>query len=203
MTIDKKLNIKGTTPVGKACYPHINKPDFKYKEVHGEYSVKLELDGDDAQTLKETIDKFHAVAFAAEDDSSKLVSSAKQAKKLGLEVGDPNFQENTYPYSEVYDDENNVIPGRLSFKFGALGGGMRTLPNGDTKKWSRDITIVDASTKLTKAEIWGGSLIKVAYLSRAWCNGAIGFGVSLQLNGVQIIELKTRGVEDASWKSVV
>lgn len=199
MARDKKagLNIVGTSPVGKAAYPHINKPDYAFKKEHGEYSVKLELDGDDAAAFKETIDKFHAVAFEAEKDSSKIISSAKAAKKLGLEVGDPNFQENTMPYSDVYDDENNVIPGRLSFKFGALGGGTRKLPNGKSAVWSRSITIVDSAKKITKAEIWGGSLLRVAYTSRVWCNGAIGFGVSLQLDGVQIIELITRRGGDA------
>ena len=44
-----------TTPVGIARYPHLNRPDTKYKE-EGEYKVNLEMSSEDAEPFIKQIE---------------------------------------------------------------------------------------------------------------------------------------------------
>ena len=50
----KRDNI--TTPTGVAVYPHLKRPDTKFNP-DGDYSVKLRLPAEDAESLVEKIDE--------------------------------------------------------------------------------------------------------------------------------------------------
>ena len=60
-------NIKGVTEVGKAIYPHLNKPDTRFQK-EGVYKVTLELSPVNAKTLLKHIDD--GLATATKDSKS-------------------------------------------------------------------------------------------------------------------------------------
>ena len=60
-------NIKGVTEVGKAIYPHLNKPDTRFQK-EGVYKVTLELSPINAKNLLKHIDD--GIALATKDSKS-------------------------------------------------------------------------------------------------------------------------------------
>ena len=60
-------NIKGVTEVGKAIYPHLNKPDTRFQK-EGVYKVTLELSPNNAKNLLKHIDD--GLALANKDSKS-------------------------------------------------------------------------------------------------------------------------------------
>ena len=63
---------KGVTPVAKAIYPHLNKPDVRFQK-EGVYKVTAELSKDDAQELLKQIEEGLATA-KIESKSSKTAN---------------------------------------------------------------------------------------------------------------------------------
>lgn len=188
--LDKKENLKGTTAVGVAIFPKLSKPDFKFKSEHGEYSLKLRLEGDAAAALKAKIDAFHAKAFEAESRSGKFYSESKEGSH---QKGDPAFGEYTKPYKKAQDEDGNFLEGVYEFKFSMSAGGVSVDKAGNKEAWSRKCTIVDAQLNPTSCDIWGGSEVAISYGTRVWCSGGSGFGISLSPIGVQVIKLVSRG----------
>ena len=60
-------NIKGVTEVGKAIYPHLNKPDTRFQK-EGVYKVTLELSPVNAKNLLKHIDD--GIKLATKDSKS-------------------------------------------------------------------------------------------------------------------------------------
>ena len=65
-------NIKGVTEVGKAIYPHLNKPDTRFQK-EGVYKVTLELSPVNAKNLLKHIDD--GIALATKDSKSNKTAS--------------------------------------------------------------------------------------------------------------------------------
>ena len=65
-------NIKGVTEVGKAIYPHLNKPDTRFQK-EGVYKVTLELSPINAKNLLKHIDD--GIALATKDSKSNKTAS--------------------------------------------------------------------------------------------------------------------------------
>jgi hypothetical protein len=156
-------NTQAISPVGKALWATLNKPDTKYKE-EGLYSVKLEITGDDAQKLSAFLD-------------TKLQESIAEAKKEN--VG-KKIKEASAPYE--WTNDNTIV---VNFKMKASG----IKKSGET--WSRKPALFDAKGKPLVGEVMigKGSLLAVAYEASPFYTSLIGAGVSLRLNAVQIIEL--------------
>lgn len=79
-------NIKGVTEVGKAIYPHLNKPDVRFQK-EGVYKVTLELSPDNAKTLLKHIDDGMALA----NKDSKSNKTASPPYKKDEETGNIQF----------------------------------------------------------------------------------------------------------------
>jgi hypothetical protein len=174
---DKKAKLPTfTSPRGVARYPHLNAPDTKFNKA-GVYRVDLLLKGADAETL---IEKFNtaygeAVAKAAAENKGKKIKKAD------------------VPYSAVTDDEGNET-GETKFSFKMTASGVRK----DGTPWQRRPTIFDAKGQPVKdAKIGGGSEIKVAYSLMPFYTAAVGAGISLRLEAVQVLKLVEWGGRDA------
>jgi hypothetical protein len=157
-----------TTPIGVAVYPHLNRPDTKFN-ADGDYSVKLRLTAEDAESLVEKIDQ------AVEDNFAKVKKDNPKKK-----VKKSDF----LPYDT--DEETGEIT--LSFKLNAVGKNSKT---GET--WKNTVKLFDAKGKPTKAKVGGGSRVRVAAEINPYYTPTIGAGVSLRLKAVQIEELMQGG----------
>lgn len=158
-----KTNTQAISPVGKALWATLNKPDTKFNEA-GIYSVKLEITGDDAQKLSAFLD-------------TKLQESIAEAKKEN--VG-KKIKEASAPYE--WTNDNTIA---VNFKMKASGIKKSGEP------WSRKPALFDAKGKPLVGEVMvgAGSMLSVAYEASPFYTSLIGAGVSLRLNAVQIVQL--------------
>lgn len=188
-TSKKPTFINITTPAGIAIYPKLNAPDTKFK-AGGEFAVRIKLSAEEAQPI---IDKYEAALTAhfAEVKAELMKGDGKdKAKAKALKLAADK------PYKPEFDDEGdetgNIL---LNFK----------MPHRIPREGKEDLLlfpdIFDSSTppKLLKnpPEIWGGTKLIVAGQLRPF-NTAIGVGMSMRLQAVQILELSTKGARDAA-----
>lgn len=165
-----------TTPKGTARYPKLDKPDTKFKP-EGEYTCDLILSAEEAQPLIDQVTKLR------EDFYRETL--VKEKKKV-LKKADLTF------FKAETDDEGNET-GRVILKFKAKAAYKRDeklIPVGPIPRF-------DAKGRPTKADVWSGSQIKVAFEPNCWFTPALGVGISLRLKAVQVIELVTAGARDA------
>lgn len=173
-----KALLKGITPKGVAIFPWLTKADTKFK-AEGEYRIKLKLEGLPATSLIALIDDAFekAIALMAEEKAI-AVKKIKRADK---------------PYKAETDQEGNETGAYLfTFKQRAL----ITLKDGTTKKIKVDV--VDAKKKALPAStpVYGGSEVKVAYEALPFYTAAVGAGLTLRLNAVQVLTLVSAGQRD-------
>lgn len=163
MTKKAKLT-RYVTPKGTAQYPYLTKPDTKFNP-DGEYKISLELDAADASEIMSFLD----------EQLAKSIASAKEENKgKKIKQGDA-------PYS-VNEDTGKVT---VRFKLKA----KVTPKNGDP--FEQKVALFDAKGQPlgSKANIGGGSKVKVAYELIPYYTAIAGAGVSLRLRAVQVIDL--------------
>lgn len=183
---------KGVSPAGIASFPFLNRPD-EYKGKKS-YKTTLRIGGDESEALRDLINEETEKALA--DTKAKLEDLAKNGKdgktkakaKAALEELTTGL-----PYTESVDDDGEGT-GDYEFKF-KCNAEFEDKKTGDIKAIT--VPIFDAKKKqLNKTPkdkapaIWAGSTLKVAFsLVPYYVESAKVCGVSLRINGVQIIEL--------------
>jgi hypothetical protein len=179
MAEERKKLEKFITPKGVAVFPWLNRPDTKFNPL-GEYRIKLRLSGDEAAPLIEKLQKLH----------DKAVAQAKaNPKKKGKKVKVNDF------YSNVVDDNGDETGEvELSFKMKASGTSK------DGNAWTRRPDLFDAKGKPLnpEAKVFGGSLCKVNFEVLPY-DEAIGVGLSLRLQAVQVIKLVSSNRDAGSY----
>jgi hypothetical protein len=191
MATKQKLE-KGVTPKGVASYPHLVSPD-EYKGKLS-YKVNLRIGAEESVVLRKKIEEATA---RAQQNTIELLEEKAKSGKTGADKAKAKKQlaslTTTLPYSESVDDEGNE-DGDFIFKFKANASYRNK--NGDDVPVV--IPIFDASEKClnpskkkaASIQIWGGSVLKVSYSLVPYFVDAVGTcGVSLRINGVQVIEL--------------
>jgi hypothetical protein len=178
MSTEKKQLEKITTPAGIAKYPKLNKPET---EVNGQaldkprFTVGLILDEKDkgVKELREKLETLHASVVSAAEKKKKADPKRKAKQLIIHPVVRP-----------VVDDEGNEVAGKFE---------IRAKTNAENKDGDiKVITMFDAKGKPTKANVGGGSKLRLS-VSLGEFDTAIGCGVALYLNAVQILDLKTWG----------
>lgn len=154
-----------TTPVGIARYPHLNRPDTKYKEK-GEYKVNLEMSSEDAEPFIKQIETIFG---------EFLSEKKRELKKDKLKLHDAPWQEN---------DGQTILKLRVK----AIGKSKKT---GET--FSRTPKLFNASGEEITDNIGGGSKLKVAVVPYCWYTASLGAGITLQPKAVQVLDLVTWG----------
>lgn len=168
-----------TTPKGVARYPRLNEPDCRFK-AEGVYTTTLRLPDADAKPLIEKLLKAYELGYV--EQCAK--AGGKKLKKCA-----------TLPWGPAadWDKENEQevpVKGFTDFKFKANAKG--TTKAG--KAWERKIALFDAKLQPLPADsdpIGGGSIIRVSCEPYVWNTASLGCGITLQINAVQVIELKT------------
>jgi len=160
------------TPAGIAQYPRLNVPDTKFVP-EGNYSVKLEFTGDEAQELSAFLDTKMQESFA----EAKKENPAKKVKQADA------------PYS--WNDD-----GVLSVNFKMKASGTTK----DGKAWNRKPALFDAKGKPLDVglTVGGGSKLILSYTPAPFYTVLIGAGLSMRLEAVQVIELKEGGSSQSS-----
>lgn len=186
-TYKGQQKIRVVTCPGVAKHTNIKKPDTKFNP-EGNFKTSLILSSADAQPL---VDRINEVAQENLDAvKAELVKQGKaaQAKKAVLCAN--------LPHSPETDEEGNET-GNVVFTFKAPAAFK--FKDGTSKP--NKISVVDAKGKASAADVWGGSVISVQAELRPFPKPGrpvpmMGCGVSLRLEGVQIIELRTGGGSD-------
>lgn len=181
-----------TTPRGVFRYPALTKPDFgtdEFPKPDGEYKVTLILSQEEAEPLIAQLQPLYDAAIEAGKEEFKGLK-VEARKKLKQITEQPFF-------SEEYDKETEEPTGNLLFNFKMKASGVRK----DKTKWSRKPAIFDAKGKplLKVPDIWGGTEGKVSFeVSPYFIPGTALTGIKLQLNAVQVLELRSGSQRDAS-----
>ena len=183
----KKENFK--TPIAIAKWVTLGKPDTKYK-AEGEYRVTLSLPKDAPETVKflAQLDAFYVVAVKAVKD--KLLSDPKTKLKA------KTLKTSNAPYKADLDQEGNET-GNILVSFKAKASGVKK----DKSPWVFKPGMFDAKgiPIAKETSVWGGSKLRVSYQVSDYYVAASGeAGLSLKLQAVQILDLKTGGGRDAS-----
>lgn len=189
---EERNNIKGITPKGVASWPRLHEPDVKFK-TEGEYSVKLRLSGAAAAELATIID---GACDAAHEAARKQIAEAKAKEKNPKKRAEIK-ERSDVPYKELYENDEPTGDYEFNFKMKASGVSKKT-----GKPWTRKPAVFNAKGKPMadeeKAKIGGGSIIKVAYEISPFYTAALGAGVSLRLDAVQVLEIKSFQSRDAA-----
>jgi len=178
--VAKKLS---TTSKGVAVYPHLNKPDTKFKDT-GVYHIKVKYEKDDeyAQALAKQIDAAMKESLAKVREGVAKEKGAEKAKKIGLA---------DKPYSVDEEDGSYTF----GFKMNAQGKSRKT---GET--FTQKPVVYNAAGIPTEGmKVGGGSIVRVSFelvqfpsdISKA--TPKVGAGVSLRLQAVQVIKLVEYG----------
>lgn len=175
------------TPKGVAVFPYFNTPDTKFDKdgSGGHYKTGLRLSKDAAQPLIDQIDQLmqESSEEAAKEPKNKIAKGKKPKQ------ADP-------PYKFEVDNDGNET-GFVVINFKAKAMGKRK----DGTTYPRNLFVCDAAGKpidTKKVRIYGGSEIKVGFIPAKFYTAAVGAGVTLYLEGVQVIALKTGGSHSAS-----
>lgn len=172
------------TPAGTALYPKLGEPDTKFK-AEGTYSVKLRLNGADADELIAICDA------ATEEAYTDAIAEAKNERdKKKIKRADPSYTPE--------EDEDGNETGCMLFNFKMVASGISKK---DNKPWTRVCPVFDAKRKPIdpkKIKIGSGSIVKVAYDAMPFYTAALGAGCSLRLEAVQVLELHEWGNKDAA-----
>ena len=181
--MSKQKLLQMVTPPGIAVYPKLNEPDTKFKAA-GEYQTRLRLQLADAkvQSFVETIDEAYDAAIAqAKKDNPAKAKSMKSADK---------------PYKVVCDEEGNET-GEIEFNFKMAASGVSKKTQ---KPWTRRPSLFDAKGQPLPADtkVGGGSTIKVSFEIMPFYAPAVGAGLSLRLQAVQVLDLVEYGQRTAS-----
>ena len=174
-----KLN---TTPAGIAVYPHLHEADTKYDDA-GVYTSKLRFDLDKAQDLLTFLQSEMDMSLEeAQEKWNTAVSEEKDArKKRKLKAKPPEAADTPW---DIDEEEGTV---EVNFKMKASGTSRR-----DGRHWTRRPKLYDAQLAVVPfgVKVGGGSVLKVGFnVSRFWTS-MVGAGIALQLEAVQILELK-------------
>lgn len=166
------IKVKGTA---KFC--HLNEPNKRFEPEYGAYSCDVIIDEDQAKLLKDQIRPLYEQELQAvkEDNPTK--------KKIS---------ERDLPLEEQED-------GTWLAKVKLKAGGRRK----DGTEYHLSIALYDAQGKPLPEDVkvWGGSKVNVAFRPKFYYVASIGFGVSLELQAVQVIELNNGGVSNIAAES--
>jgi hypothetical protein len=176
MAKDKVKRPTYTTPIGVARYPHLNKPDTKYK-AEGQYKCDLVVPADAAADLIAQLEKIRDEFY--ENLDAKVRKTHKVVEVVSVELDDEG------------NETGNVI---IKTKLDRVGHDKKS-----GKTWTNEPKLFDSEGNPTNAEIWSGSKLIIAGTVMCYANATNKqVGVSLKCNGVQIIELRSGGERDAS-----
>lgn len=190
--VEKRKTVEITSPKGEFLWPKLNEPDYgtdKYPKKDGKYNVKLILEGKEAEALISKLSPHHAEAVAkGKEEYDALPVKARKANE---------FKEVPF-FNPEYDEETEEETGRYIFNFKMKASGVAKKTG---KKWERAPAIFDAKghalTGKKIPSIGSGTIGRVNFQVLPFFTAAVGAGLSLRLEAVQLIDVRSFGERDA------
>ena len=153
---------------GTAKYCHLNEPNKRFDPEFGTYSCDLVIDKEQADAIKATLRPLY-------EEELREVQEANAGKKI---------TQREFPIDEV--------EGGYLIKVKQKAGGRRR----DGSEYHLSIALYDSTGKPLDPDVkvWGGSQVNVAFRPKFYYTAAVGFGVTFELQAVQVIQLGEGGV---------
>ena len=156
------------TPVGVAVYPRLNEPDYKF-DPSGIFSVTLRVPAEEGQALKNTLD---AKLDAWHTDQMKTRRK-------------PNLKRAPLTVKPAVDEDGNETSD-WDFKFSM----KHNVTTQTGKSWVQRPKLYDGQGRgYVGPVIGGGSKLVVNFVPAPYFTAAMGCGLKLRLNAVQVVEL--------------
>ena len=192
---DKKKSYavgKGITPKCTLVFPYLNKPDTKFN-ADGEFRTKAKFEGEAVTAIVATLEKCYTDAIAAVViEQQAKAKTPELAKKINAKTIKKAADK---PWKMELDSETGEETGAVlvSFKQKAQ------IKVKDGTIYKKKVDLFDAAKKPFPVDklIYGGSTAKIAYEALPFYTHALGAGLTLRLNGAQIIDLRTNGPKNA------
>jgi len=161
---------RNTNVRGIAVWPHLNRPDTKFKE-EGEFHTKLRITEEVATPLLERLEELQL----AEKEEVERKRKGKRAKL------------NDLPIVPELDEDTGEETGYYILKTSTRASGK----NKQGEHYTKVLPIFDGRGKPIKSGVYvrGGSTIIVCVEPKAWSNPKFEVGVKLYLKAVQVIKL--------------
>ena len=163
-------NSKQLHILGRAVWPKLNEPDA-FKEGDTPYfKVAVQISPEDAAPLIKKLEAAYEDGYAYhlhKEGKARL----KKAPRL--------------PWFDEEDKNTGELTGQMIFRCKKKGEDR----NGNPRK----LLLIDADCKPMKEKVGGGSLINVCVEPYVWHVSSQGVGMTLQLVGVQVLELQEGG----------
>lgn len=174
------------SPIAEARYPHLNKADDRFGDPVYKVSLVFESE-DDAQFLIDIFNEKQQEAIQKAIDEAAEKGKTLRRDKVKLAHLPVRPEENADG-----EDTGRVVVG----PFKAKASGVTR----DGRKWERKVPVFDSKgnpVDLSTTSIWGGSRVKLAFIPEPFYTSGVGAGVTLRLEAVQLIELRSGGARDA------
>ena len=172
----KQKRERFTSPKGVAVWPRLNSPDIQWKEW-GEYGVRLRFKGKDKGTVA-FLSQLEDLYDAAIEEQRALLPENKRSK---MKLCDK-------PWREAVDDQGKET-GEIEVNF-KMAASYKDKNTGNTIPIRPALfDAKGAALDPSKVKIGGGSLLKVNFFTKGFYTGAVGAGISLRLNAVQVLKL--------------
>lgn len=182
--------IKGTTPKGRIEYAHVLEPQRSIGDQAIEPTYSITLIMDESLEVMQFLGNLDAEMDKAENMARESANQAKGRSKGKLPT---KHDEN---YGQVYDDDGNPLP-QYFVKAKAKAEGITQ----SGKAWKFKPTVFDSKGKPWPEKdpplIGNGSIGRLALTAYAYA-APIGYGVSIRLEAVQIIDLVEYGGRNAT-----
>ena len=153
---------------GMTKYCHLNEPNKKFDPEFGTYSCDVVIDKEQADQIKNVLRPLF-------EEELREVQEANAGKKI--------------TQREIPIDE---VEGGYLIKVKLKAGGRRR----DGSEYHMSIALYDSAGKHLDPEVkvWGGSEVNVAFRPKFYYTAAVGFGVTFELQAVQVLKLGEGGV---------
>lgn len=169
---------KNITIRGIASYPHFNTPDTKFNDK-GLYHTKLVIDADAAEKLTKLLERIRN-------------EEAARAQKENLKGKKPGMAD--LPVKPQEDEDGNPT-GKFLVSTKMIASGVSKKTN---KPWSRKLPLFNAAGAPISANVGGGSEVILSINPEPYYNAKDKeVGVTLRLEGVQVIKLVSYGQKTA------
>ena len=153
---------------GVAKYCHLNEANKKFEPEFGAYSCDLIIDKEQADAIKQKLRPLY---------EEELREVQEQHPGKGI-------TQREIPIDEV--EGGHLIKVKLK------AGGRRR----DGSEYHLSIALYDSQGKPLDQDVkvWGGSEVNVAFRPKFYYTAAVGFGVTFELQAVQVLKLGEGGV---------